>query len=552
MRRSVISLCTSGLRALLCSVASALLRGFAQPGWFGWPLLLLAAPLRIYGWSQPARRPWLLDLLHGLIFWMVAFSFLGHIHFMAVLSAALMMSLMGPVEGWLARRLRRWMPPAAAGALALAAAGWLQMEWFLIGAGGVPWASWAWPLANSPLLPMASALGESGLIALVAAVGGALAALALRQFRDPSWIAVLLLALFGLLAATPTPEPAGRLPCLAVQGCIRVQDKARAHLDPIRFFQSQLAVTRAGLEAGGEGRLVLWAETMWPFPVVDPAAPSGLMRQWFPNYGFEEIHTARVAAQQERLVASLMSEAPPGSFFATGSHLYQALPAEAGPEQLSPRSSETVLYRQDGAMLAHLPKSELVPFGERLPFWGRLPFSRELASAIQAGSGLRPDFVRPPGRGPLHAPGLPALGFATCWENVFPGVFRAQALGGAEAFIILSNEDWYGDGSREMAQMVAATRLRAVETRRAVLRVTNTGHTGLVHPDGRFEDGPPIGQAEAWRVDLPLVSAGLHTGYLRWGHWILPLLAAAAAVLALAPARKAGIALAIDRPGRAG
>lgn len=540
------------MRALLCSVASALLRGLAQPGWFGWPLLLLAAPLRILGWSQPARRPWLLDLLHGLIFWMVAFSFLGHLHFIAVLSAALMMSLMGPVEGWLARRLRRWLPPAAAGALALAAAGWLQMEWFLIGAGGVPWASWAWPLANSPLLPMASALGESGLIALVAAAGGTLAALALRQRRDPSWIALLAIAGVGALAMTPAPAPAGQLPCLAVQGCIRVQDKARAHLDPKSFFLRQLEVTRSGLEGGGEGRLVLWAETMWPFPVVDPAAPPGLMRQWFPNYGFEEMATERVARNQEMLVASLMMEAPPGSFFATGAHLYRALPADAGPEELAPRSSETVVHGQDGKMLAHLPKSELVPFGERLPLWGKLPFARSLANAIQTGSGLRPDFVRPPGRGPIHAPGLPALGFATCWENVFPGVFRAQALGGAEAFIVLSNEDWYGDGSREMEQMLAATRLRAVETRRAVLRVTNTGHTGLFHPDGRFEPGPAIGQPEAWRVSLPLVPADFRTGYLRFGHGILPLLAALAAVLALAPSRKAPGASAIDRPGRAG
>lgn len=530
------------MRALLYSVASALLRGLAQPGWWGWPLLLLAVPLRILSWKESVRRPRLLDLLHGLIFWMVAFSFLGHLHPLAVVSAALMMSLMGPVEGWLAQRLRRWLRPAAAAGLALAASGWLQMEWFLIGAGGVPWASWAWPLAESPLLPLASSLGEAGLIALVTATGAALAALWMRDRRDPSWIAALSLGAFGILAATPAPTPSGKLPCLAVQGCIRVEDKARAHLDPIEFLRRQVDVTHTGFDQGGGARLVLWAETMWPFPVVDPGAQPGLIRQWFPGYGFESLPTAKVATQQQQLVASLMSAAPAGSYFATGSHLYQALPDGAAVDALSPRSSETVVYGQDGQLLAHLPKSELVPFGERLPLGGRFPFARQLANVIQAGSGLRPDFARPSGSGPIHAPGLPALGFATCWENVFPGVFRSQALAGAEAFIVLSNEDWYGDGSREMEQMLAATRLRAVETRRAVLRVTNTGRTGLFEPDGHFVPGPEVGQEAAWPVDLPLVPAGTTTSYLRFGHWILPLLAALAAVLALAPGRPPALA----------
>jgi apolipoprotein N-acyltransferase len=526
------------VRALTFTLASALLRGFAQPGWLGgmgWPLLLLAVPLRILGWNESARRPWLNDLLHGLVFWMVAFSFLGHLHPIAVLSAALMMSLMGPVEGWLARRLRRRLPAAAAGALALATAGWLQMEFFLIGAGGVPWASWAWPLSNSPLLPLASALGEAGLIALVTACGGAIAALWLRQRRDPSWIAALGLAAFGGIFMTPAPVSTGLLPCLAVQGCIRVEEKARAHLDPVAFFRRQVEVTRSALEPDGPGRLVLWAETMWPFPVVVPDAPAGLVRQWFPRHGFEEIASAEIVEDQARLVRFVLADAPPSSTFATGSHLYQALPSDAGPEDLSPRSSETVIYNAEGQLLAHLPKSELVPFGERLPLWGKFPFARSLATAIQSGSGLRPDFVRPPGSGPIHAAGLPALGFATCWENVFPGVFRLQALRGAEAFIILSNEDWYGDGSREMEQMLAATRLRAVETRRSVLRVTNTGHTGLFSPDGSFLPGPAIGVPEAWPVDLPLVAPDTRTGYLRIGRWILPLIAALGAVLALAP-----------------
>lgn len=535
---------------LLLFLGSAALRGLAQPGWLSWPLVLLAAALRILSWRQPTRRAALWDLAHGLTFWLFAFSFLSEIHPIAVVTAAVVMAPLGWVEGWLARRLQRWTPLPLAGACALAATAWLQMEFFLLGVGGVPWASWAWPLANSPLLPLASALGESGLIALVLLAGAGLAALALRRWRDPVVFAAPALWLVGALAVAPLPVASGSLRCLAVQGCIRVEDKARAHLDPIRFFQRQLDVTREGLAGGQKPQLVLWAETMFPFPVVDPALPPGLVRQWFPGYGFEDAPSAAIEQSQRRLAMAVLSGAPPDALFATGVHFYRPLPDDAEADALAGRSSSTVVFRADGVLLGHLDKSELVPFGERLPLGGDFPGAAWLAQKIQEGSGLRPDFLRPDQHGPLLAEGLPPLGFATCWENVFPTVFRRQADRGAQAFIVLSNEDWYGDDSREMAQMVAATRLRAVETRRAVLRVTNTGHTLLVGADGALQTGPEIGVPAAWNVDLPLVPPSTRTRFQRAGHWLLPLLAAVTAILALAPRRSAPDS--IDRPPRAG
>jgi apolipoprotein N-acyltransferase len=92
-----------------------------------------------------------------------------------------------------------------------------------------------------------------------------------------------------------------------------------------------------------------------------------------------------------------------------------------------------------------------------------------------------------------------------------------------------------------MDQMIAASRLRAVETRRPVLRVTNTGRTALIGADGSILEGPAVGQPAAWSVNLPLVDPALRTFHQRLGYAILPVLAALAAVLALAPRRKAAI-----------
>jgi apolipoprotein N-acyltransferase len=319
------------------------------------------------------------------------------------------------------------------------------------------------------------------------------------------------------------------------------------------MFLRHVAVGDAGLAAGARPRLLVWAETMWPYPVAgedDPHAAGGTLRQSFPE-GLVEGPCATILAGQRRLAAMALERAPADCLLVSGAHFYRALPPEAPADELSPRSSETVIFDRDGALLAHQPKQELVPFGERLPFWGRIPFSRALTDAVQSASGLRPDFARPPGAGPVLLDGMPALGFATCWENVFDGVFRRQASAGAQAFLVLSNEDWYGDASREMAQMVAVTRLRAVETGRAVLRVTNTGRTVLVGPDGAVQEGPPPGVAEAWPVDLPFVDAARRTAYLRGGWLLLPLLAAAAALLAVAPVRKPRIS-SVDHPGREG
>lgn len=290
---------------------------------------------------------------------------------------------------------------------------------------------------------------------------------------------------------------------------------------------------------------------MFPYPVVHPDFPPGILRQWTPEHGYDQAPSAAVESLHRRRVQSLLGAAPADTVFITGVHLFRPLDDAAAPTALSPRTSSTVAFDRAGTVLASLAKTELVPFGESLPLGGRFPGGGWLAQTIQRGSGLRPDFLRTNEVGPLRVNGLPALGLVTCWENVFPTVFRRQADRGAEAFVVLSNEDWYGDGSREMDQMVAATRLRALETGRAVLRVTNTGRTVLVGADGAVRPGPEVGGPAHWSVDLPLVDPAYRTAFQRWGFWLLPFLAALVAVLALAPRRKDGPE-SIDRPQGAG
>jgi len=123
-----------------------------------------------------------------------------------------------------------------------------------------------------------------------------------------------------------------------------------------------------------------------------------------------------------------------------------------------------------------------------------------------------------------------------CYEAIFPGEIRRFTLAGAEVFINISDDGWFG-GSGAPEQHLAMARVRAVENRRWMLRDTNNGITVSVDPYGRIVARLPSdirGELEApygFRADM--------TPYARWGDWLPWLCAMAAVVLLLLGARDA-------------
>ena len=300
----------------------------------------------------------------------------------------------------------------------------------------------------------------------------------------------------------------------------------------------RLKVSDEALLAGAQPDLMLWAETMWPFPAVDSIGVGEMRRPW--AGAPDEVHTmAAVRKRQREMVQTVLEYAtnPPTRppFFLTGAHFYYPVDPAEPAGVYSPRNTEFVLFNKEGELLSHFSKQQLVPFGESLPFWGVLPGTDAVVRWAHRNFGLRPDFGRTDATGPLQSvAGLPQLGGAVCWENVFEESFRSQANNGAQAFIVLSNEDWFGNDGIEMEQMVAATRLRALESGLAVLRATNTGQTCLVYPDGSVDLGPNPGEISWWEVDLPIASdLSEATAYRSWGWALLPVWSLLAAIIAL-------------------
>jgi apolipoprotein N-acyltransferase len=176
--------------------------------------------------------------------------------------------------------------------------------------------------------------------------------------------------------------------------------------------------------------------------------------------------------------------------------------------------SQSLLELQPGgAVQGRYDKVQLVPLGEYIPF------ERGLGRLISRLSPLDNYLV----------PGQPQQAFKTslgtgivgiCYESAYSRLFRRQALAGGEFIITASNNDPYPTGM--MAQHHGFDVLRAVESDRWAMRVTNTGLSGLVDSHGRTRwIGPPNRF-----ITYPgtLYRHQTRSPYIAWGDWLTALL----------------------------
>jgi apolipoprotein N-acyltransferase len=133
-----------------------------------------------------------------------------------------------------------------------------------------------------------------------------------------------------------------------------------------------------------------------------------------------------------------------------------------------------------GVAPRYYAKRHLVPFGEFVPF---RPLLGWLKKFVPIGEG---DFGRGQESSPLIVPvrGQPIVfGPLICYEDIFPQLARLSALGGAGVLVVLTNNGWFGEGGAAY-QHAAHSVLRAVETRRPVLRCGNGGWSGWIDEFG--------------------------------------------------------------------
>lgn len=453
------------------------------------PVLLLAFPalLWLLDGARTGRQAffvgWFFGFGHHLLglYWISAalFTDIGRFWWALPLSAAGLPILMAVFSG-LATLLVWKLRATGLARVFLFAASWALFEW-LRGHifTGFPWnlIGYSWT-GFLPVLQSVSLFGIYGLslvtvlvAALPAVLGGASSPGAASQPADRrrAWGAVAAgLALFAglgawgemrLAGASDETVPGVRL--RLVQPAIDQRLKW-APGERVRNVQQQLDLSAAepASPSAGPPTHIIWAETAVPLFIE----------------------------QDARVRQALGSVTPPGGLLITGAPR-AAVDAE-GEERYY---NSMVAVDGSGAVAGSFDKFHLVPFGEYMPLRRWLP-----VGAI-AGNGA--EFSAGPGPVTLDLKGLPPVSPLICYEVIFPGAVvdrdhRPQWL------LNLTNDAWYGNTAGPH-QHFAIAQTRAVEEGLPLVRVANTGISGVVDAHGRITAMLALGHRGVIDTALP-------------------------------------------------
>lgn len=163
----------------------------------------------------------------------------------------------------------------------------------------------------------------------------------------------------------------------------------------------------------------------------------------------------------------------------------------------------------NGKVLGRYHKQVLLAFGEYLPLSRIL----SLLPAMPFADGFTA------GAGPLvfHLPRGVRIAPLICYEDLMPDLSRKfVSETRANLLVNLTNDAWYGRSVGPW-QHLRMAQSRAIETRRSLLRVTNTGVTSLVNAKGELVTSLPMFMAAVMQTDVEILNG--ETYYVRFGDW---------------------------------
>jgi apolipoprotein N-acyltransferase len=377
-------------------------------------------------------------------------------------------------------------------ALLLGPVVWVAVELARTRITGFPWDLLGiTQVDNIPLTRIATVTGVYGLSFEIMVVNMAVAAafLVRRDKRKPLLLAALGAALV-LQSGRWVPAPPFLADHIArlVQENIPVLENSEwtkqyfegtlRDLNWISLHPTSPSEADANSENTPHPDLIAWPESPAPFYTSDPAfrdAVSNVARQ----------------AQTWMLVGSLGVRS-----------------AGQTPERATEVYNSAALISPAGEWVGRYDKVHLVPFGEYVPFKRVFSFAGGLTQQVG-------DFSRGTSRAPLQA-GKDKIGVFICYESIFPDEVRRLAANGAQVFLNISNDGWYGD-SGAYAQHLKQARMRAIENSRWLLRDTNTGVTASIDPYGRV--GATVPRKTRVVLQAPYALSDATTFYTRHGDW---------------------------------
>jgi len=160
-------------------------------------------------------------------------------------------------------------------------------------------------------------------------------------------------------------------------------------------------------------------------------------------------------------------------------------------------------------------KSKLVPGAEQLPFKSVLKYFLKgnfLQLAGGAGNLSIQDSIS------VFTFNDNKVAALICYESVFPNHVRKFIKEGAQAIFIITNDGWWGD-SQGRKQHNSYACIRAIETRRYVVRSANTGISSVINPLGKFEHSLNFNTMDSFIHSIKLLS--FKTFYVKHGNFLI-------------------------------
>ncbi len=228
----------------------------------------------------------------------------------------------------------------------------------------------------------------------------------------------------------------------------------------------------------------------------------------------------------EKWLPERAGRVPPALLPAPHPHMiFGAISYRREPGNLIRRYNSAFAVDAAGTVVGRYHKRVLLAFGEYIPLaWliGSVPGIPPIGDGFTPGA-IETPFVLPKG---ARAAAL------ICYEDLMPALSRRFVRNGrANLLVNLTNDAWYGRTAAPW-QHARLARWRSLETRRTMVRATNTGLTTVIDPAGRMSAPLPLFSEGVLRTTVPLME--METAYVRYGDWFawLMTLASIAAVAA--------------------
>lgn len=464
---SFVQLHATPLTAIAVALTTVLLTVLSFPP-FRCPefAFAFAVPALFWAYRRPSFRLFAFTVLgSNVVAWIIILGWLHHVSWVGTV-------LLGALTGlWIGvwYLAAWWLLPKLPGRHALErilcifglAGLWVLIEWtrtwFLSGFPWLPLAASQWQ--RTSMLQIAAFTGSGGVSFVLISMNAAFTAYAHRllcekrkglQRRSQEFFACLFLLVVCVTIHVNESFNRGRF-SVSLGRVAFVQPYIPQSLkwDAVKAQEVLATVEKATLAAGkGRPDLILLPESVTPSELKgDP-----VMQTWAENLSKR--------AKAPIILGTMAVE-------------------NRGAKNEAWYNAAMLLTPDHGLEPSYYAKRKLVPFGEFVPF---RPVLGWLDKVVPVGDDFNPGKDPQPLLVNMRGHSV-AFGPLICYEDIFSKLALSSARSGADVLVVLTNDAWYGESPAAM-QHAAHSVLRAVETRRPVLRCGNHGLSAWIDEFG--------------------------------------------------------------------